>query len=92
VLLIMEHEGRGLRTLTKRDQLFPSQNNILQRSRRSKPARDLHSGVIVAAVDRFPYRNALQRVGTGMGACRMRHAPVYAGRSNMPIGILPGLF
>jgi hypothetical protein len=63
----MVHEGRGFRTLAKRAQLFPSQNNILQRSRRSKTARDLRCGVIVTAVDRFPNRNALQRVGTGTG-------------------------
>jgi hypothetical protein len=67
MLLIMLHEGRGLRTLRKRAQLSPSQNNILQLSRRSKTARDLQCEVIVAPVDRFPYRNALQRVGTGTG-------------------------
>jgi hypothetical protein len=65
VLLIMVHEGRGLRTLTKPAQLFPSQNNILQCSRRSEAARILRCRAIVAALDRFPYRNALQRVGTG---------------------------
>jgi hypothetical protein len=67
VLLITVHEGGGLWTLTKRAQLFPSQNNILQHQRRSETARDLHREAIVTAPDWFPYRNALQRVGTGTG-------------------------
>src|SRR5262245_34201323 len=64
--------------------LGPSDVPVITKLRDGKESVEL--AIRVGSLFRFPV--ALQRAGTGTGACRMRHAPVYAGRKNMPIGVL----
>lgn len=65
--LITISEGEAYTSLTKRDQLFSSQNNILQHPRRSDVAWNLRYRPIVGALVAFRFRSPLQHADTVLG-------------------------